>query len=91
MGVGRGDSDTGSLFANEDNKEINDAVDTFATHASIVYDVTDTECRAQNGSAHGRVRTSLQRQLIIIMEICKAPTPRLRGREITNRARNGEK
>ena len=26
----------------------------FTTHASLVRDVTDTHCRAQNGSTHGR-------------------------------------
>ena len=30
-----------------------DVADSFATHADLVYDVTDTDCRAQNGSIHG--------------------------------------
>ena len=29
--------------------------DTFATHAGLVHDVTDSDCSAQNGSFHGRV------------------------------------
>ena len=30
-----------------------DVFDTFATHASLVYDVIDTDSWAQNGSIHG--------------------------------------
>ena len=38
--------------------------DTFATHAGLVYDVTDTDSWTQNGSAHGRIfATFEQKQL----------------------------
>ena len=41
---------TGSLPKKNRNRLARDALDTFATHAGCVYDVTDTDCWAQNGS-----------------------------------------
>ena len=38
-----------------------DVSDTFATHASLVHDAIDTDCLAQNGSTHGRIFSSFQR------------------------------
>ena len=32
---------------------------TFATHAGLVHDITDTDCWAQNGSTHGHVFITL--------------------------------
>ena len=32
-----------------------DVVNTFATHASFDYDITNTVCWAQNGSIHGHI------------------------------------
>ena len=34
-----------------------------AIHASFVYDVTDTDCWAQNGSSHGRVIATFERRV----------------------------
>ena len=36
--------------------------DTFATHASLSYDVTDTDSWAQNGDVHSRVFATLKRR-----------------------------
>ena len=42
-----------------------DVFDTFTTHAGLVHDVTNTDCRAQNGSTHGRVfATFIQRRFL---------------------------
>ena len=38
-----------------------DVSDTFTTHATLVHDVTNTHCRRQNGSAHGRVVATFKR------------------------------
>lgn len=45
------------LFINEEQEKVgtSDVHDSFATNADRVYDVTDTECWAQNGSTLGRV------------------------------------
>ena len=53
------------ILTNEKQSEgwAGDVVDTFTTHASLVYDVTDTDCRAQNGSTHGRVFCDFQTSL----------------------------
>ena len=45
-----------------------DAFDTFATHAGLVYDVTDTDSWTQNGSTHGRVFATSKRPLKISCE-----------------------
>ena len=41
-----------------------DVFDTLATHAGSVHDVKDTDCWAQNGSAHGRVFANFERRLL---------------------------
>ena len=54
VSLGRGHF--GSLFASEKQKRlVSDVFHTFATRVSLIYDVTDTDCWAQNGSTHGRV------------------------------------
>ena len=37
-----------------------DVLHNFATHSSIVYDLTDTDCWSENGSTHGRVYYGFQ-------------------------------
>ena len=44
---------TCSLPMNSRKRLARDVADSFANHADLVYDVTDTDCRAQNGSIHG--------------------------------------
>ena len=41
-----------------------DVVNTFATPDGLARDVTDTECRAPNGSAHGKIFSTFKRNLI---------------------------
>ena len=50
-----------SLPVNIIERLARDAFDTYATHAGLGYDVTETDCRAQNGSTHGRVFATLKR------------------------------
>ena len=49
------------FFSNsEEQKRLNrDVIDTFATHAYLVRDATCTECKTQNGSAHGCFRPAV--------------------------------
>ena len=52
-----------------------DVFDTFATHSGLAYDVIDSDCRAQNGSTHGRVfaifkRRFLTNRIIIAFKSC---------------------
>ena len=47
-------------FATEEEKRLtHDEIYTHATHANLVRDVPSTECRTQNGSAHGYVFPTL--------------------------------
>ena len=41
-----------------------DVFDTFATHSGLAYDVIDSDCRAQNGSTHGRVFAIFKRRFL---------------------------
>ena len=41
------------LVSVKKEKQHSDVFDTFATHASLVYDITDLDYWAQNGSTHG--------------------------------------
>ena len=42
-------------LTNESKKSwVPEVIDTFAIQSSLAYDVTDTDCWAQNGSTHGR-------------------------------------
>ena len=41
-----------------------DGIHTSAAHASLLYDVTDTDCWAQNGSAHSRVFMTLKHRFL---------------------------
>ena len=42
-----------------------DVFDSFAAHAGLVYDVTDTSyCKVQNGSALGRVFATFRRRFL---------------------------
>ena len=43
---------------------LSDACDTFATHASMVHNVTDIDCWAQNGSTHGHVFATFQHRFL---------------------------
>ena len=60
----------GSLFTSEEQKLACDVRDTFATHVSPVYNITDTDCWAKNGSTHSHVlfkhwfRTNRAKQLV---------------------------
>ena len=42
-----------------------DGIHTSAAHASLLYDVTDTDCWAQNGSAHSRVFMTLTHRILL--------------------------
>ena len=44
-----------SLPMKSSNGLVRDVLDTSVTHANLVQYVTDTDCKTQNGSAHGRV------------------------------------
>ena len=39
-----------------------DVFDTFASYAGLVYDVTDTDCCAQNNSTHGHLFSTFKRR-----------------------------
>ena len=45
----------GALLKSSRERSARDVLDAIATHASLVYDVTDTGHWAQNGSTHCRV------------------------------------
>ena len=49
-----------SPFTYEKQKEARDVFNTFATHASLVSDVTDIDCSVQTGSSRGRVFSKFQ-------------------------------
>ena len=51
-----------SLPTKSRKRLVRDVFDTFATHARLVYDVTDTDYWAQNGSTHGRVLATFKHQ-----------------------------
>ena len=55
-----GSNRVGLLFTNAEQKKIGSCVDTFATHASLVHDITPTDCWAQNSSTQGRVFMTLK-------------------------------
>ena len=40
---------------------VHDVINTSATHADLVHDVTDADCQAQNGHYHGRVYATFKR------------------------------
>ena len=64
-----GCSHVGSLLTNEEQKDLacDDYIfDIFATHAGLVYDVTDTDCWAQNGSTRGCVFATFKRRFLKI-------------------------
>ena len=58
-----------SLFTNEDQKKnilaklVRDVFGMFVTDAGLVYDVTNTDGWAQNGSTQGHVLTTFKRRL----------------------------
>ena len=41
-----------------------DVFDTSINHADLVHDVTDTDCRSQNGTTHGCVFVTFKRQFL---------------------------
>ena len=53
-------------LSNEEQSEgwAGDVFGTFTTHTSLVYDVTNTDCRAQNGCTHGRVFAIFKRRCL---------------------------
>ena len=53
-----------SLWTTEEQKSLARGVfDTFATHADLLHDVTDTDLRAQSDDTHGRVLATFNRFL----------------------------
>ena len=56
----------GSLFNQKPEKFgwCHNLFDTFATYASLVYDVTNADCLAQDGSTHGRAFATFSRRFL---------------------------
>ena len=52
-----------SIFISEGQKALaRKAFDTLATHAGVVHDIIDTDCRAQDGSTQGRALETFKRR-----------------------------